>query len=465
MHRLRLHNIIDTVPVPVPGSAGEGSGALAIVPAPRCPISVRLATMDDLPFIDRLQKMHTHMVGWFPRRQFEANIEGGHVLIAEEEEESQRGGRGDRGEAERAGEEASWQHGIMGKSDERCGISDERGGFPLSAFSFQRFSFAPCGSPCSPCFKSLQASSLKTPIGYIIGRDRYMKRDDVGIMYQVNVLPLKHRHLVGATLVKALFDRAAYGCRLYSLWCAQEIQANYFWEALGFIPLAFRTGSRAKQRIHIFWQRRIRDGDEGPNATPYWFPSQTMGGAVAEDRIVLPIPPGTHWRDAKAVLLPGPPEGGGAVEDDASGGPKLLPGGAPVRPRPEQGEAKKKVSVARKAAIARSRSKHLGGVPAGKAAIISQGGVRYIDRADAPPEPPEDEAPRKSRTRKPRPRRKHDPKYVAAARELRDRYLEEMNSPGSDFALPPAAHGKYDVSRQLEAAPTQLEQTPLLDAA
>ena len=293
-----------------------------------------------------------------------------------------------------------------------------------------------------------------------------MKRDDVGIMYQLNVLPLRQRHLVGATLVKALFERAAYGCRLYSLWCAQDIQAGYFWEALGFIPLAFRTGSRAKQRIHIFWQRRIRDEDQ---STPYWFPSQTTGGAVAEGRIVLPIPPGTHWRDAKPVLLPGLPElpeVPGALQDDpsggggASGGPKLLPGGAPVRPRPEQPEAKKKVSAARKAAIARSRSKHLGGVPVGKAAVITRGGVRYIERADAPPDPPpEEEMGKPKRKRKVRPRKKHDPKYIAAARELRDRYLEEMNVAGSDFSLPPAAHGKYDVSRQIGLTTEGTEST------
>jgi hypothetical protein len=40
---------------------------------------------------------------------------------------------------------------------------------------------------------------------------------------------------------------------------------------------------------------------------------------------------------------------------------------------------------------------------------------------------------------------KADPKHVAAARELRDRYLEQFNS-GKLLA-----HGKYDVSRQIEA--------------
>lgn len=51
----------------VPPSA-TGSGAL-VKPAPRCPVSVRPALPGDLPFIDQLQKMHTHMVGFFPSKQ------------------------------------------------------------------------------------------------------------------------------------------------------------------------------------------------------------------------------------------------------------------------------------------------------------------------------------------------------------------------------------------------------------
>jgi hypothetical protein len=47
-------------------------------------------------------------------------------------------------------------------------------------------------------------------------------------------------------------------------------------------------------------------------------------------------------------------------------------------------------------------------------------------------------------------------------RELRDRYLEQIES---GTLLPPAAKGKYDVSRQIEAAPSPLEVTRLLDAA
>jgi hypothetical protein len=52
-----------------------------------------------------------------------------------------------------------------------------------------------------------------------------------------------------------------------------------------------------------------------------------------------------------------------------------------------------------------------------------------------------------SKSREPKRKRKNDPKFVAAARELRDRYLEHLNAGGA--ALP--SYGKYDVSRMLPA--------------
>jgi hypothetical protein len=221
--------------------------------------------------------------------------------------------------------------------------------------------------------------------------------------------------------------------------------------------LAFRTGSRAKQRIHIFWQRRVRDNDD---VTPYWFPAKTQAGAVGEDRIVLPIPPGTHWRDAKPTILPGlpalPPDQGLEKAE-----PLLLPGGAPVKARPE----KPVLTKSQRAAIARSQSAHLGASPLGKKAVIRGGRIRYVDipgfdpSLDGPDELREPEKVKKPRA----PRMKNDPKYVAAARELRDRYLEQFNTPG--MQLPPATNGKYDVSRALEAMPTELKPTPLLKAA
>jgi hypothetical protein len=201
---------------------------------------------------------------------------------------------------------------------------------------------------------------------------------------------------------------------LYCCWCAQDIEANHFWESLGFVPLAFRAGSRGKKRIHIFWQKRIRAGDTGPGATPYWFPSQTGSGALREDRLVLPIPPGTHWKDAKPMVLPG--LDAQALEEDK-------------RPR-------------RAVPSSRTKTPKPAIVPP---TAIKGGGLRLSVPAVAAPsvEP----APKPKR--EPRPKLKNDPALVCAAREFRDRWLEQVNAPdGSGERLLPSA-GKYDVSRAL----------------
>jgi GNAT superfamily N-acetyltransferase len=348
-----------------------GASALTVVPTPRCPIAVRPATARDLPFLDALQKMHTHMVGWMPGKQIEGKIALGQVVVAQDDQDE--------------------------------------------------------------------------PVGYCIAHDQYSGRDDVGIIYQLNVLPLKQRNLIGATLIKSVFDRAAYGCRLFCCWCAQDIQANWFWESCGFVPLAFRTGSASKQRVHIFWQRRVRADD---TTTPYWFPSLTKAGAVREDRIVLPIPPGTHWRDAKPIVLPGI-----EVKPEL---PKTLPGGAPIRIRPEQPQ----YSAAQKAVMRRAQSKHLKGVPLGKKAVITRSGIKYVDRTDFVPEIDAPDVFEQAKPKpQPKPRAKNDPKLVAAARELRDRWLEQVNT------TPLLPQGKYDVSRALPDATATVNVAPITPTA
>src|SRR5688572_6296551 len=138
------------------------TSSLAPLPSPRCGVSIRPATLADVPFIDKLRDMHRKSMGFMPLKEIEGKINAGHALIAEE------------------------------------------------------------------------YSGM--PIGYCIAQDKYMKREEVGIVYALNVLPGKHRKLIGATLIRAVFERAAYGCKLFCCWCAQDLEANYFWESIGFIP-------------------------------------------------------------------------------------------------------------------------------------------------------------------------------------------------------------------------------------
>src|SRR5262249_35034191 len=174
-----------------------------------------------------------------------------------------------------------------------------------------------------------------------------------------------------------MFDRAAWGCKLFCCWCAQDIEANRFWESMGFVPLAFRAGSESKRRTHIFWQKRIRQGDA---TTPWWFPAETKGGALMEDRLVFPIPPGTHWSEAKPIVLP-----------------------RDTQPRQLEGPAARATPKKKPAVLF-------------KPAPLS-GGLWF-----APPVVPEAKAEKPKRAKKPKV--KNDPKFIAAARELRDRWLE-----------------------------------------
>jgi len=340
------------------------------LPLPQINVTIRPGVMSDVPFLDSLQKLHTKQVGWMPTAQFEGKIRLGHVLIAEEN--------------------------TTADYADHAELKRDTNALSLSAKSAK--------------------SAVPTLVGYCIGNDQYFKRDDVGIIYQMNVMPGKQRGFIGASLLKAQFERSAYGCKLYCCWCAQDIAANHFWEAMGFVALAFRAGSAKKSRTHIFWQKRIRSGD---TTTPWWFPSKTAGGSIREDRIVLPIPPGKHWSDAKPMILPGDNE------------PKALANGV--------GGSEEPVAYAR--GLLKKRAKK--DKPIERPAAVRRNGLMFDIPKQGEPLP-EEQAQKASKEKTPRVKTKNDPRLVAAARELRDRWLEEVNA----GRYLPAAEGKYEVSRQ-----------------
>ncbi len=358
------------------------TSTLLPVPA-RADLAIRAATMSDLPFIDSLQKKQSKQVGFFPTKAIEGKIALGQIIVA-------------------------W-----------------------------------AARPCSSVAKEDTGGPpvvREERVGYLIGQDQYFKRDDVGVIYQINIVPEYRRSLVAAMLLKAQFERSAYGCKLYCCWCAQDIEANQFWESMGFVALAFRTGSARKgkrserptsnverstsntayclpptayssSRIHIFWQKRIRSGDE---TTAWWFPSQTSGGSIREDRIVLPIPPGTGWRDVMPVVLPGGEAGGDTVRNVRATGEKKAPKGtaSPVSRQPSS--------------LPKTPAMLWFGTPAAAKAVVPAGVEKPV------------------KTKKPK--AKNDPRLVAAARELRDRWLEQVNTGQANVALPV---GKYEVCRAI----------------
>jgi hypothetical protein len=92
-------------------------------------------------------------------------------------------------------------------------------------------------------------------------------------------------------------------------------------------------------------------------------------------------------------------------------------------------------------------SRRVTGPAPGKVGILV-GGRMYIDRPGSlrtPESAPAAKAKPATRERVPRPKAKNDPKLVAAARELRDRWLEHVNADPSVML----SAGKYDIARAL----------------
>jgi hypothetical protein len=250
---------------------------------------------------------------------------------------------------------------------------------------------------------------------FILWSEKYSGRDDLAICFQLAVAPAHFRRLIGASLVAEWLSALPFGCRLAGCWCAQDLPANNFWEACGFTALAWRTGSRGKQRPHIWWCRRVRQAD----TFPLWFPAKTTGGAIGEERLVIPIMPGQHWSDPVPTLMP-----------QALGEKMLASGLEKITPERE----------ARLKEVAKSKSERLQIAVAGSNVrqdvarpVITLQGIRFIGGAGAPPPG--------GRPKPPKVKRVTDPELRRKCRDLRDRFLEALHT--GQLALP--SLGKYEV--------------------
>ncbi|MEM1444650.1 MAG: hypothetical protein AAGF84_01215 [Planctomycetota bacterium] len=318
------------------------------------------------------------------------------------------------------------------------------------------------------------------PAGYCMGVDKYMQQGHVGIIYQMCVPRKFRRSLVAASLLQARFDTSAYGTTLYSCWCRQDLDANRFWEAMGFVPIAFRAAGRStlekmkkkqgttRGGVHIFWQKKVRACDQnacgvGDTSGGWWYPYETRGGAMMAGRVCLPIPPGVHWSEVMPAVLPGSEEREREL--------KLLEDAA---------------QQAKKAARPRKGSRPVKQAPRGDAAVIKRAtgpvsaggfgvGVKVGDAVGQPDAAAEAqkaaaaeveqqtnvaealEAQRAAEAAKAEfkaARRKNDPFLVAHARELRDKWQEHVAE--NPALLENKSAGKYDVTRTLGPAQVDL---------
>ena len=144
---------------------------------------------------------------------------------------------------------------------------------------------------------------------------------------------------------------------------------------------------------------------------------------MREDRLVLPIPPGVHWTSEMPILIP------------------QVHNALPEPAKKERAGAPAERNLLKPIAVKSPRVQF--GSP---------------DREPAP-------VIEKEKSAKPkREKVKADPKHIAKARELRDRWLEKVKAPGGASVL--SSNGKYEVSKALVApAAPVAATTPLLEAA
>lgn len=266
-----------------------------------------------------------------------------------------------------------------------------------------------------------------TQFGFVMWGEGYSGRDDVSICFQLAVAPAHHRRLIGASLVAAWIEALPFGMRLAVCWCAQDLPANNFWEAVGFQAMAWRTGSRTKQRPHIWWCRRVRVDDQ----FPLWMPAKTHGGAIGEERLIVPILPGQHWSDALPSLMP------------KGKGETTLASGLPAVTQDEEDRVRR--AAGHEVAAPRiGYAGPSGPEPEPPRAVVTKQGIKFIGGAKGPPP--------KGAKAKQRVKRVHDPEMKRKLRDLRDRYLDALHS--GRISLPSAQ--KWDVGRMVDTT-RQLE--------
>jgi hypothetical protein len=121
------------------------------------------------------------------------------------------------------------------------------------------------------------------PAGYLYGKATYQRQEHVAIIFQAAICYDARRRLLGTALVEAFAARRCVGVSQLCLWCASDLDANLFWSALGFVPVAWRAGAHRTRRTHLFWCRHL---SALTDSTPFWVPDATRAGVLRASRTV-----------------------------------------------------------------------------------------------------------------------------------------------------------------------------------
>jgi hypothetical protein len=208
--------------------------------------------------------------------------------------------------------------------------------------------------------------------------------------------------------------------------------------------------------MHILWQRRVNADD----AHPYWYPHQTRGGSIREERLIFPLTPGESWESAKPIVLPEDCRKPAALV--AAEQKQLEMAKAEKREKAKQRRAEREAVKQAAEPVYRTV------VIAGKLKKIRLQKPQQAQTSLAVAEPATAGKVEKVELKKvKKPVLKHEKNAIAFCRELRDRWQQRVTQ--EPWMV--QGRGKYDVSRQLSdqgarALPMpEVAETRLLEAA
>lgn len=135
------------------------------------------------------------------------------------------------------------------------------------------------------------------PACYLLGRGPTLRHPDDARIYQACVQYDARFFALGTLLVNHFIASLPQETEWIALWCAQDIDAGFFWASCDFNAVAWRLGKKQGRRVHLLWVR----GLAVPNVpSRFPVPGTTNAGQLRKARIVSRIMPGQTWRDVRA---------------------------------------------------------------------------------------------------------------------------------------------------------------------
>lgn len=96
--------------------------------------------------------------------------------------------------------------------------------------------------------------------GFLYTLPRLTSQPTTTAIIQTAVRMDAQRQLLGLQMITQIAHAAAAaGQTILQAWCKANLEANHFWQAAGFKPIAIRPGGNGKQVPHILWRLPLQD--------------------------------------------------------------------------------------------------------------------------------------------------------------------------------------------------------------